>query len=228
LTRSIDLGLPDAERRRAASLATRWNDLLYAPGPGFADPLEPGIYRASFVITPVDGPAVRVTSLVVPAFGGELCRIRLEPLVVPRPETLGSFFDPARRGVVHALSGDRTSGSARPPEPGWSYDGPSLRPRLERVSRPRLVRERVAGGAGDGAFSWTVDRGLVLTGADGVDCLFLAVPDVSEHAVFAPAPGLYRALLDPTAPATPGAGSRDLLGYGDDTTLGVNVQIEPL
>jgi len=36
-----------------------------------------------------------------------------------------------------------------------------------RVERVRLIRERVTGGAGDGAFSWVADRGLALTGAGG-------------------------------------------------------------
>jgi len=230
LTRIFDLRLPEPERRRAAALATRWNDLLYVPGPGFTAPLEPGLYRSSFVIAPADGPAVRVSSLVVPAFGGELCRLRLEPLVSFRPENLGSFFEPGRRGMVYAMSPDRKGRVVRPPDrPGWSYDGRSLQQRLERVGRVRLIRERVTGGSGDGTFSWVADRGLALTGADGRESLLLAGPDSPEQAAFVTGLGFYRALVDPAAPETPGATVKELLGYGDwEGELRVEVEIEPL
>ena len=229
MTPAFELRLPEPERRRAAGLAGRWNDFLYVPGPDFASPLDPGLYRSSFVIVPATGRAVRVSSFVVPAFGGELCRLRLEPLVTFRVENLGSFFEPSRRGVVYAMSRDRKTGAARPPDrPAWSFQGPSLQPRLERVERLRLIRERVTGGSEGSAFSWVADRGLAMTGADGRDMLLLAGPDTSEHAILMPGLGFYRALLDPAAPETPGATVRELLGYGDRDELRVEVEVEPL
>lgn len=230
MTQAFDLRLPEPERRRAAALATRWNDLLYIPGPDFTSPLEPGLYRSSFVIIPAEGRAVRVSSFVVPAFGGELCRLRLEPLVSVRAENLGSFFEPRRRGVVYAMSPDRKEGAARPPDrPGWSYQGPSLQPRLERAERVRLLRERVTGGSGDSAFSWVADRGLVFATEDGREVLLLAGPDESEQAIFVTGLGFYRALLDPAAPETPGATVRELLGYGGrEDQLRIEVEVEPL
>jgi hypothetical protein len=230
LSPSFDLRLPEPERRRAAALSTHWSDFLYVPGPGFASPLEAGLYRSSFVIAPGDGRPVRASSFVVPAFGGELCRLRLEPLVSFRRENLGSFFEPSRRGVVYALSPDRKGGSTRRPDrPGWSYGGPSLRPRLERVAQVKLIRERVTGASGEAAFSWVADRGLALTGADGGECLLLAAPDRSEQAMFVSSMGFYRPLVDPAVPETPGATVRELLGYGDwEGELRIEVEIEPL
>jgi len=216
LTRALDLSLPEPERRRAAGLIGTWRDLLYVPGPGFVSPLEPGLYRSSFIIVPAGGQAVRVSSFVVPAFGGELCRLRLEPLVAYRPENLGSFFDPRRRGVVYAMSADRRTGGPRAPDRReWSYEGPSLAGGLGEVRRVRVLRERVRGADGGGVIAWTADRALVLTGADGQDRVLLARPDESEQVAFVSALGLYRALLDPAAPAVPGATPADLLGYGD-------------
>jgi hypothetical protein len=230
LTQAFDLRLPEPERRRAAGLATEWNDLLYVPGPGFTSPLEPGLYRSSFVIVPTEGRAVRVSSFVVPAFGSELCRLRLEPLVSFRAENLGSFFEPPRRGVVYAMSPDRKTGAARPPDrQSWSYQGPSLQPRLERAGRVRLIRERVTGGEGDSVFSWVADRGLVIAGVDDQDMLLLAGPDSSEQATLVTGLGFYRALVDRAAPETPGATVKELLGYGDrDDALRVEVDMEPL
>ena len=230
MTHTFELRLPEPERRRAAGLAARWRDLLYVPGPGFSSPLDAGLYRSSFAIVPADGPAVRVSSFVVPAFGTELCRLRLEPLVSFRLENLGSFFEPSRRGVVYAMSPDRKGGVARPPDrKGWSYDGPPLGPRLERVERVRLIRERVTGGSGDGAFAWVADRGLALTGAGGQESLLLAAPEISEQSAFLPAVGLYRAILDPAVPETPGATVKELLGYGDrNDPFQIEIEIEPL
>jgi hypothetical protein len=229
LTATFDLCLPAPERLRAAGLAVEWTDFLYVPGRGFTSQIEPGLYRSSFVIAPAAGRAVRVSSFVVPAFGGELCRIRLESLVSFRQENLGSFFEPARRGVVYAMSPDRSGALTRAPgRPGWSYDGPSMKPRLGRVGEVQLIRERVTGGAGDAGFSWTADRGLALASADGQRVLLLATPDDAEQAVFAPRPGLYAALLDPKAPTAPGATIRELLGYGDRPDLSVDVDLIPL
>jgi hypothetical protein len=216
LTATLDLRLPEPERRRAAALATTCRDLLYVPGPGFSSSLDPGLYRSTFVIVPTDAPAIRVSSFVVPAFGGELCRLRLEPVVSFRIENLGSFFEPSRRGKVYAMSPDRTQRLVRSPDqPAWRYDGPPLEARLGRVVRVKLIHERVTGGVGDGAFTWTADRGLALTGADGQESLVLALPEASEHAAFLPAAGMYRALVDPAAHEIPGATVKELLGYGE-------------
>jgi hypothetical protein len=230
VTLAFDLLLPEPERERATRLAGPWRDLLYVPGPDFSSALEPGLYRSSFLIVPIEGRAVRVSSFVVPAFGGELCRLRLEPLVDFRLENLGSFFEPSRRGMVYTMSRDRKSGAARPPDrPGWSYDGPPLASRLERVTQVRLIRERVTGGSGDAAFAWTADRGVVLAGSDGRESLLLASPEYSEQAAFLPTVGLYRILVDPTAPAVPGATAKELLGYGDrDGDLQIKVEVEAL
>jgi hypothetical protein len=221
----IDLSLPDPERHLAAALGSRWVDLLYAPGAGFTSALDPGVYRSTFVIVLHDGPAVRVSSLVTPAFGGEVCRLRLEPLARYRAETLGSFFEPARHGTVYALAPDRSTGAARPPDRAeWRYQGASLADRLGRVSRVRVLRERVRGPA----FSWEADRGVVLTGADGGESLLLSVPEAGETALFLAAPGLYRLLLDPRAAAPPGVTVPSLLGHADrDDALEVTVELHP-
>ena len=224
-TPHIELALPDPERNLAASLAAPWRDLLYTPGPDFTSPLDPGAYRSSLVVVRSDGVAIRVTSQVAPAFNGELCRLRLEALTRYRPEALGSFFEPARTGTVYALTPDRGVGAARAPESAeWRYDGPSLAPRLGRVGRVRVLRERARGvGA-----SWTADRGLVLTGADGTECLLLAVSE-PEAALFLPAPGLHRALLERGRAPQPGVTVRDLLGHGDrDGDLDVTAELHPL
>jgi hypothetical protein len=224
--RAIDLRLPDPERRLAATLTTAWRDFLYAPGPGFISPLDPGAYRASFVVVPTHGSAVRVSSLVVPAFGGDLCRLHLEPLERYRSESFGSFFEPTRTGRVYALSPDRSAGAARAPERAeWCYEGPTLASRLGRVTGLRLLRERVRGGD----FSWEADRGAVLTDASGGECLLLSGAELSDTALFLPLPGLFRAVLDPSAPPTPGVTARDLLGYGAwPGDLDVTVELLPL
>jgi hypothetical protein len=224
-TPHVDLALPDTERLLAASLAGPWRDLLYAPGPDFTSPLDAGAYRASFVIVRGDGAPIRVTSRVATAFGGELCRLRLEALARYRAEALGSFFEPARTGTVYVLTPDREAGAARAPDRAeWRYDGPSLAPRLGRVGRVRVLRER-ARGAGA---SWTADRGLVLTGADGTECLLLAVSE-PEAALFLPTPGLHRALLEPDRALQPGVTVRDLLGHGErDGDLDVTAELHPL
>jgi hypothetical protein len=80
LSRALALSLPEPERRRAAGLVGGWSDFLYVPWPGFVSPIEPGMYRSSLIIVPAGAEAVRVSSLVVPAFGGELCRLGVEPL----------------------------------------------------------------------------------------------------------------------------------------------------
>ena len=68
----------------------------------------------------------------------------------------------------------------------------------------------------------------MLTGPGGEESLLLAEPDYGEAAAFLPAPGAYRALLDPTTPLTPGAGPRELLGHGDrDGLRDVTVVTEP-
>jgi len=225
LTSAFHLLLPEPEQRRASQLATEWTDLLYVPGPDFTSPLEPGIYRSNIVIVPAAGRAVRASSFVVPAFGGELCRLRLEALTSFRAENLGSFFEPERRGVVYAMSADRKTGAARPPDrPGWCYDGRSLRPHLDRLERVRIVREHVSGRSGDSPFSWIADRGLLFTGRDGSEMLLLATPDRSEQILFVTVMGFYRTLLDRAAPEIPGATVQELLGYGDRE--GENLRVE--
>ena len=95
------------------------------------------------------------------------------------------------------------------------------------VARVRVLREQARGGAGDGTFAWTADRGLVLTGESGAESLLLALPDREEHALFLPAIGPYRVLADPREPQTPGAGVRELLGYGDrEMPFEVTVSLE--
>lgn len=167
-----------------------------------------------------------MSSLVVPAFGGDLCRLRLEPLERYRSESFGSFFEPARTGRVYALTPDRPAGAARAPERAeWCYEGPTLASRLGRVNGLRLLRERVRGRE----FSWEADRGAVLAGADGGECLLLSGAEPSETALFLPTPGLFRALLDPSAPPTPGVTARDLLGYGEwPGDLDITVELLPL
>jgi len=230
MTRAVDLTLSAAERRWAAALAAAWSDCLYSPGPGFASPLEPGLFRASFVMVPLGAVAVRITSLVVPAFGGELCRLRLEPLPALPHETFGSFFEPTRRGRIWSMGADRrTPGAQAPDEKGWFYEGPALAARLGGMARVRVLRERVRAGSGEGAHGWTADRGLVFTSATGAESLLLALPEREEHALFLPAVGPYRVLLDPSAPTTPGAGARELLGYGDhEEPFEVTVELETL
>jgi hypothetical protein len=228
--RRLELSLPERERRWAAALAAGLTDLLYVPGPGFTSPLDPGLYRSTFLLLLRDGPPLRISSLVVPAFGAELCRLRVEPLQSIRIERLGSLFEPSRRGLIFAMSADRRTQTARPPDqPGWCYEGPPLGTRFGAITRVRLLTERATGRLAGEEIGWVVDRGVALTGADGQESLLLATPEVSEHAAFLPAPGLYRALIDPTAPATPGATVKELLGYGDwDGPLDVTVELEPL
>src|SRR5262249_31555685 len=156
---------PAAEERLAATLAGPWHDLLYAPGPGFTSALDPGVFRASFVVVLAGGAMIRVTSLAAPAFSGQICRLRLEPLPPPPSERLGSSFEPSRRGLVYVMSGDR--GSRAPDRADWSYHGESLAPRLGRHVRVHVLRERVAGVDHGESFGWVADRGLVLLGDGG-------------------------------------------------------------
>jgi len=222
----IALLLPDAERELLRTLSARWRDLLYAPGPGFTSPLDPGAYRTSLVIVPDGGPAVRVSSAVMPAFGGELSRLRLEALSQDPPPSLGSFFDLGRTGTVYALTRERGVAAARAPERAeWHYAGASLASRLARIGGLRLLRERGRGRAG----SWEADRGLVITGADGAQSLVLAVPEPAEAVLFLPSTGLQRMLFDPAAAPRPGVTVRDLLGHGDrDESVEVTSELLPL
>jgi hypothetical protein len=224
-TPHVDLTLPDAERRLAASLSTPWRDLLYTPGPDLTSPLDPGAYRSSLVVVRDDGVAVRVTSGVTPAFGGELCRLRLETLALSRVVAFGSFFEPARTGTIYAFTPGREAGAVRAPDRAeWRYEGASLAPRLGRVDQVRVLRERGRVGAG----SWVADRGLVLRSADGGECVLLGVTEPAEAALFLPSPGLYRALLDPRAAAQPGVTVRDLLGHGERDDAHVTAELHPI
>jgi hypothetical protein len=211
----IELSLPHEERARAAVLGAPWRDLLYVPGPDFTSALEPGLFRSAFVVVPADGPAIRISSTVMPAFGIELCRLQIEALPDHRADMLGSFCEPERRGRIFVMSKERDALAARATDrAGWSYAGPSLGDRLGRVERVRLIRERVAAKLGGQAVGWTADRGLVIDVRDSEPCLVLASAESAEEALFLPVPRLYRALLTPTA-AAPGATARDLLGYGE-------------
>lgn len=218
----VALQLPAPERGLLAGLVSPWRDVLYAPGPGFTSPLDPGAYRTSIVIVPSTGPAVRVSSVVTPAFGAEICRLRLEALPRDPPPSLGSFFDPARTGTVYALTPGRDRAAAQAPaHADWRYDGVSLAPRLGGIRRMHVLRER---GRGPGA-SWEADRGLVFMGADDVASLVLAVAEPAEAALFLPSPGLYVPLVDPEATPKPGVTVRDLLGHGERDG-GVEITIE--
>lgn len=167
------------------------------------------------MVVPVDGPAVRISSTVMPAFGIELCRLQIEALPDYRTETLGSFFDPERRGRIFVMTKERGALSAQPAErEGWSYVGPSLGERLGRVERVRLIRERVAAKLDGQAVGWSADRGLILDVPGSEPCLLLASAESAEQALFLPVPRLYRALLASTS-AAPGATARELLGYGE-------------
>jgi hypothetical protein len=172
-----------------------------------------------------EGVAVRVTSRVTPAFGGELCRLRLESLTLSRVAAFGSFFEPARTGTIYAFTPDREAGAVRAPDRAeWRYGGASLAPRLGRVDQVRVLQERGRVGAG----SWVADRGLVLRSAGGGECVLLGVTEPAEAALFLPSPGLYRALLDPRAAAQPGVTVRDLLGHGERDDADVTAELHPL
>src|SRR4030095_1909460 len=105
---------------------------------------DAGLYRASFVIAPAGRSPVRVTSLVVPAYGGELSRLRLEARDGLRRDMLGSFSDPGRRAAIYAMPADRGPARLSPVDrSGWSYEGPSLRRRLATITRGRGLVESV-------------------------------------------------------------------------------------
>ena len=95
-----------------------------------------------------------MTSLVVPAFGSELCRLRLEPLTdLPIP-IYGSFFEPARKGRIWRMPGDPREPAARAPEePHWRYEGPSLELRLGRIARVHVLREEARAEQGTAPFA---------------------------------------------------------------------------
>lgn len=207
----IDLVLPASEHVLAASLVAPWRDFLYVPGPDFTSPLDPGSFLSAFVVVPAAGHAVRISSLIAPAFGIELCRLQLEVLPAYPDQMLGSFFDPSRRGRVFATSRDSSVPGRRA---GWSYAGPSLGERLSRVGRVRLIRERVSAELDGQAIGWTADRGLAIDVPEGEPCLLLASAESSEQALFLPVPRLYRALLESAMPV-PGATAQELLGYGE-------------
>lgn len=211
---SLDLSLPHAERALLAGLAGPWRDFLYVPGPDFTSPLEPGLYRSAFVIVPAHGPAIRISSVIAPAFGIELCRLQIEALPGFRAEMLGSFFDPARRGQIFVMTRDREAVGAQPADrDGWSYAGPPLAERLGRADRVRIIRERVTAQLDGQSVGWSADRGLVIDVSGSEPCLLLASAESAEQALFLPVPRLHRALLG-SSPA-PGATARELLGYGE-------------
>jgi hypothetical protein len=209
---ALDLRLPEPERRRAARLARPWMDLLYVPGPGLVSDVDAGSYRSTLFVALADGDLIRVTSLTVPAFGDSVCRLRLEGVGSLRMEALGSFFEPARQGLVFAFTPDRRSGAVWPPaDPTWRYEGAPLGSSLATGGRVRVLRE--SGRLPDGGV-WTADRALVIACAGGEEALVLALPDDAERVAFLPSLGAYRALVDPSAPSQPGADRLELLGYG--------------
>ena len=222
----VDLKLSDHERDLARSLLAPWHDLLYAPGPGFTSPLDPGAYHTSVVIVLAAGPAIRVSSVVTPAFRRDLCRLRLEALPHAPPSSLGSFFHPSRTGTIYALTPEPGGAAAQAPERAeWRYQDVSLATRLGRITGIRLLREhgRVGGG------SWRTDRGFVVTGADGAPSLMLAAAEPPEAALFLPSPGLFCALLDPAATPPPGVTVPDLLGHGDrDDGVEITLELLPI
>jgi hypothetical protein len=212
--RSLELRIPRRERSLLLGLLGPWSDLLYVPGPGFTSPVDAGLYRSSFFAVPATGHAVRISSLAMPAFGADLCRIRVEPLAAFRRERLGSMFDPSRPGTVYVMRPDRSGGGpALPSRPEWRYSGPPLH--MGVVTRIRLLFERGCSGEGDEASRWEADRGLIVSGSEGETCLFLAEPNDAEQVAFAPTLGLYRALVHGAVRTTPGVSTRELLGYGD-------------
>jgi hypothetical protein len=199
------------------------------PNPDFTSPLEPGLHRSTFILVMADKQAVRVSSFVVPAFGRELCRLRIEPVQSYRPESLGSFFEPSRRGLIYSMTGERGRVDARPPvEPSWSYQGPPLDGRLGRVAQVLVVTESVSRLLEGVEVGWHAARGLALISADGQESLLLAEPGPGDNAAFLPSVGIYRRLLDPSAPAVPGASAAELLGYGDAELDTVSVMVQPL
>lgn len=222
----VSLRLTDHERALLSALVSPWRDLLYAPGPDFASPLDPGSYRTSLVIVPATGVAIRVSSAVMPAFGGEVGRLCFEALPHGPPSSLGSFFDLARTGTVYALTPEHGVAAARSPDRAeWRYHGASLAPRLGRIGGLRLLHERGHGAAG----SWEVDRGLVIAGADADPCLVLATTEPGESTLFLPTLGLYRPLVDPAAARQPGVTVSDLLGHGDrDDAFEITVALQPV
>lgn len=222
----VSLRLPDHERDLLQSLVSPWRDLLYAPGPDLTSPLDPGAYRTSIVIVPVAGPAMRLSSVVMPAFGGELCRLHLETLPHDPPPSLGSFFDLTRTGTVYALTPERGVAAGRAPDRAeWRYGGVSLAPRLGRIRGMRVLHERGRGAAG----SWDADRGFVITGADGEPGLVLGAAEPGEATLFLPTLGLYRVVVDPAAARQPGVTVSDLLGHGDrDDPVEITVELHPV
>lgn len=224
----LDLLLPEPERRRAAALRSGLADFLYVPGPALTSPLDSGLYRSSFILVMADGQAVRASSFIIPAFGRELCRLRLEPVQNYHRESLGSFFEPSRRGLIYSMTGEGKGVDARPPvEASWSYNGPSLAARLGKIKEILLLTETVWP-LEDEENECQADRGLVLIGADGEESLLLAEAGPGDNAVFLPTSGIYRSLFDPVAFAVPGASAQDLLGYGDLPSGTVWVVAQPL
>jgi hypothetical protein len=220
--------MPEPERRRAAALRSGLADFLYVPGPALTSPLDPGLYRSSFILLMADGQAVRASSFIIPAFGRELCRLRLEPVQSYRPESLGSFFDPSRRGLIYSMSGDRRSLTAqRADRTGWSYEGPPLGARLGKIRNVFVITETVRVEEEEES-GWHADRGLRLISADGQESLLLAEPGPGDNAAFLPVVGIHRALVDPSGAEAPGASARELLGYGDSPDATVFVTVEQL
>ena len=214
LTRASTSAFPMPSAVSPRALDHPWRDFLYAPGPGFTSPLDPGALPLELRGRPGRWPGrprvlardarLRRRAVPPPARGARATIRRRDPRLLLRAD--------AHRPVYALTPGPRGGAAprARAARSG-ATTGRRWPTRLGRVGGVRLLRERGRGGDG----SWEADRGLVLTDADGGECLLLAVAEPAEAALFLPSPGLYRALLDPAARRQPRVTARDLLGYGD-------------
>ncbi len=220
----VALQLPAPERwsRRPRSPG---RDFLYAPGPGFISPLDPGAYRTSFVIVPTPRPrgprvlgrhpGLRRRPLPPSARGARRAIPRREPRLLLRS-------DSHRHASTRSLPAATRARRAAAGRADWRYEGPAAGA-AARSDHPalRLLRER---GRGPG-FSWQADRGAVSWTPPAGESWSLAVAEPSEAALFLPSPGLFAPLSTPGAPPPPGVTVRDFLGYGD-VTGGLEITIE--
>ena len=159
----VALRLPDHERALLPALVSPWRDLLYAPGPGFTSPLDPGAYRTSIVIVPAAGPAIRVSSVVMPAFGGEICRLSAraaparsaaEPRLVLRSRPHRHRLRADSRSGARDRAGAGSRGVALRRRSRWrpgSVESAGLRVLRERGRGARAPRGRRTAGSSSSA-----------------------------------------------------------------------------